>query len=1128
MNVPFATMAMVALVFAAVGWPAARLLARSRVGAWATLPASTGIACSVAVAAAILTGSSMVPWLATMAVLGWAGLALRRATGHRWAPEHDPTGVPALVTAAVVAILPVILVDIPPVEADARYMWWFHAAWYRHGGDVTSEAMSLPDFFFRRPAYPPLLPGVIATVWHVGGAFDREVALRVSQLFTGAAVAAAGFFTARTLRLDRRDTAVAAGFVAAACWGANASVGLVGFVDLAWAALFVAAAVLLLAGPTDSRTIAIGTAFAAAAALVKFEGEVAALLLVVLVAVRAGRAWRRSVPVAAAVIAAIAGWRFVPAAAGAPPDQRGEWDKLPQILDTGSEAHRRLMDALDFLGGELGWLVGLAALAIVVTLVVARLGGRPLRQPGVVPIMVLVAGYLTFVALTFAMAPESLDSFLDAAARRVVLVARMLVVVDALLVGVAAARAIGHLEPVLAPTAGAGEGRDGAARGPGAGGATGGTGGAHRDGDAVDHGDGGPAGADRLDHDEATDGAAGTQGGDRVQRDGATGVAGGPEGGGGPGDGADAAAGGRPGAARASVAFAWPGPGRRADALAALVIGAFVLVRAGLYAASGAGLILDDWSIVVNGGLNRLWEDPNTTFALSRPGAWVLLTVVNGGIGAHPLGLLAVITLLQLTAAWLLYRVALRWVTPAVALAVTVLWLVMANHSSLTVWGPIIPALVALCLLLGGVLALASGRWVLATACFCVAALCYETTLPAAAVATLVLPATPRVAWSRRAVTLALLGAIGIWIAAHPIYDVPLHLPALGVFWDAHFGRGLLGTDQGAPLVPTVLRLGTLAGIAWCLVRWWQGERRPGSGPWLVIVGLAVGALGALGWVTLDPQAAPLGVFDRILVVSSLGAAAVWAGILLTAWAHARVPTAAVAVVLLVVCVAGQVVTLGSWSRAGRDVEVLVDHVAGLSQHPGAHDFVVGPSPVRLDHHGVAGVYTEGFANDAATVAFGDDRGSLTIAEGPTSFTSEGQGTLIDWSDVFGGTPVPYQDLVGGSPKGYLEVADRSAPGVVVVAGWVIDLSDQNIAVNVTIRVDSEAVDIGVAQLPRPDVAASYPDAGPNHGFSAELPVGPGPHLVCAIGVNVGEGVDAPLLAGDAPGRIGTYCIRVG
>lgn len=49
-----------------------------------------------------------------------------------------------------------------------------------------------------------------------------------------------------------------------------------------------------------------------------------------------------------------------------------------------------------------------------------------------------------------------------------------------------------------------------------------------------------------------------------------------------------------------------------------------------------------------------------------------------------------------------------------------------------------------------------------------------------------------------------------------------------------------------------------------------------------------------------------------------------------------------------------------------------------------------------------------------------------------------------------------------------------------------------------------------------------------NHGLSAGLPVGPGPHLVGAVGVNVGEGIDAPLLAGDAPGRIGTYCIRVG
>lgn len=1061
MNVPFVTTAMVALVFAAVGWPAARLTARTRVEAWATLPATAGIACSIAVAASILVGTSMVPWLVLLAVAGWATLVLRRSLGHRGVVQHDPADTAALLAAAVVAILPVILVDLPPTEADARYMWWFHAAWYRHGGDVTSEAMALPDFAFRRPSYPPLLPGVIAAVWHLGDAFDREVALRVSQLFTGACVAAAGFFTARTLRLERRDRAIAAGLVAAACWGANVSIGLVGFVDLAWAALFVVAAVLLLAGPTDGRAIAIGTAFAAAAALVKFEGEVAALLLVGLFAVRVGRDWRRSAPVAATVLVAVVGWRLVPAAAGAPPDERGDWGNLPQLLDPGSEVHRRFVDALGFLGGELGWLVGFAGLAIVATLVVARVGGRPLRQPGVVAIPVLVVGYLAFVALTFAMAPEALDDFLDAAARRVVLVARMLVVVDALLVGVAAARALGHLAPVPLPEP-TSVGTDSGSSAPSALRAW------------AERSLGGPG--------------TGTVpvGGDGSATD-----------------------------------------GRVPDRVGMAVVAAFVLVRATVYAIQGAGLILDDWSIAVNGGVNRLWEDPNTTFALSRPGAWVLLTVMNGEIGARPLGLLAAVTVLQLVAALLLYRLARHWVTPATALLVVGLWVVMANDTALAVWGPIIPALVALCLLLAGALLLLHGRWGWAAACFCVGALCYETTLLPAAAATVVLPARPAVRPSRRVIVLGLLGVAGLWVATHPIYDVPLHLPALHVYWDAHFGRGLLGTgDAGA--LPAALQWLTLVGIAASVVCWLRGDRTPGGGPWLVLVGLALAVLGALGWVTLDPQTVPLGVFDRILVVSAVGAAAIWAGILRTLWDRARVPAMVLASMLVLVGVVGQVATLANWSTAGRDVEALLDHVGGLAPDPGPRDFVVGPSPERLDHWGVQGVYTEGFANDAATVAFGrDDTGSLVISPGPGSFTSAGPGTFVDWADVFGGEAIPYDELVAGAPRGYLEAATLVATGRLAVSGWAIDPSDPAAAVGITVRVDDQEVDLGPAQQPRPDVAAADPTAGPDHGFAAEVDVGPGPHLVCVVARNLGEGADAPLAALESPARVGTYCLSV-
>src|SRR5690606_20714647 len=244
-----------------------------------------------------------------------------------------------------------------------------------------------------------------------------------------------------------------------------------------------------------------------------------------------------------------------------------------------------------------------------------------------------------------------------------------------------------------------------------------------------------------------------------------------------------------------------------------------------------------------------------------------------------------------------------------------------------------------------------------------------------------------------------------------------LHFPALDVYWDAHFGHGLLGSGDVAGALPATLQALTLVGIVGGLVRWWQGDRAPGGGPWLVLVGLALAVLGGLGWVTLDPQAAPLGVFDRILVVSAVGAAVIWTGILRTLWDLARFPALVVAGVIVVVCVVGQVATLSNWSTAGRDVEALLDHVGGLAPDPGLRDFVVGPSPERLDHEGVQGVYTEGFANDAATVAFGrDDTGSLVISPGPGSFTSSGPGTFVDWADVFGGEAVPYDDLVPGAP----------------------------------------------------------------------------------------------------------------
>ena len=54
---------------------------------------------------------------------------------------------------------------------------------------------------------------------------------------------------------------------------------------------------------------------------------------------------------------------------------------------------------------------------------------------------------------------------------------------------------------------------------------------------------------------------------------------------------------------------------------------------------------------------------------------------------------------------------------------------------------------------------------------------------------------------------------------------------------------------------------------------------------------------------------------------------------------------------------------------------------------------------------------------------------------------------------------------------------------------------------------------------PRPDVAAAYPGYGDLHGFSALIPAAPGPHQVCAYGINV--------QGGSQPAALGCYQVTV-
>ncbi len=446
MNAPVVVATMLAVVLAGVGWPLARMVGRTPAWALAVTPVAGGLVVSLGVMASVLTRTSLLPWLALAAAVGWAVLARRR----RWDlgfHDDDGPGLGVLAVAALVALVPVVLVDLPPVESDARFIWWFHAAWFRGGGSVARDGMAHAAFGPSHSGYPPLVPGLIASVWHLGEAYDREAALRVSQLVTAAFVAAAGFFVTGVLRLPRRPSMVAAALVAAVCWGANARVGLSGFVDLTWAAVLLTAAVVLLAGPTSRRDVLVGAAFAAAAALIKFEGGVASALLVALTFARAGREWRRAVPVAVAVGGVLASWLVVTTVADVPVEDRGEWSSLVRVIDTDSDVHQRVVETLGHLAHELGLLVGLGVVAVLAIVGLSRAAGLRLHQPGLLTLLVLGGAYVLFDAAAVGVASLPLSEYTDSGNYRTVIVVRLLVVIDVLLAAVAAGRALGAVPP---------------------------------------------------------------------------------------------------------------------------------------------------------------------------------------------------------------------------------------------------------------------------------------------------------------------------------------------------------------------------------------------------------------------------------------------------------------------------------------------------------------------------------------------------------------------------------------------------------------------------------------------------------------------------------------------------------
>lgn len=456
------------------------------------------------------------------------------------------------------------------------------------------------------------------------------------------------------------------------------------------------------------------------------------------------------------------------------------------------------------------------------------------------------------------------------------------------------------------------------------------------------------------------------------------------------------------GTSRRVAPGAWVGP-----AIVAALVGA----RSAYYALLGPRLILDDWLVTYRGRFSGLAHSVPEVTRIAQPTKWLWLTGIFALADERPLVLFALVTLVNLAAALALYYAVNRFFPAPVPLLVAGLWVLTANHSSLTVWAAASQAVVSVACCCLGITLLSKGRWLAALVAFSASTLAYEFTIPICFVASVLvggpwlatrpdLPVVREVRrWQRAVLVVWLLGIVW-WTARHPKYPVEWHPPSLWDTWSAHVSTGLVATESAPALLLRGLELAVAAGIVWCAVAWVRGDRARDRGPALVLAGTAVMALGLITTVVLPGLT--IGLSNRLYGASSVGTAMVLAGIGLAVW-HRR-PAAGVGVAMAVValCVAGQVVALRAAHRGGEDVLALLRHLPRVVADPANTSFLVAPRP---EHDGFYAV-DQFFGVYPFKLTYPDGDGNLRVAADQAEFERPEPGEVrVTWEEVLGRTP---------------------------------------------------------------------------------------------------------------------------
>lgn len=387
----------------------------------------TAIVCSLAGMTSLAAGGSVMVWAAwlTFAVNLASLIALRKVGLSAPALERV---LPKVVILGV-SLLPLTALRRPVIDWDARSIWSFHGRWFYAGGDYLRDAMANPAFAFSHSDYPPAVPATIGTVWHLTGGIDPRIGQLVVGLLTLSAVLLIGLALAELgLKQNTGLRAVIGGSAVLGSFGIAANFGMNGYVDLLWSACIAASVLYLLVSPTDTTNLVTGLVAVVVAGLVKNEGMVAALLVLILAAFRYRPPDRRSALFAAAGVSILA------------------WLPLSRHFGAGSDLVLGLGDVLTGrteIGPRLAPIaeaVGRDTLLLIATAAAMSLVGSAILSPtrelmGIgssVWTWAAIAGCATAIGGAYLITPNDLEWHLNSSIERTTISLRLLALIEIL------------------------------------------------------------------------------------------------------------------------------------------------------------------------------------------------------------------------------------------------------------------------------------------------------------------------------------------------------------------------------------------------------------------------------------------------------------------------------------------------------------------------------------------------------------------------------------------------------------------------------------------------------------------------------------------------------------------------